>query len=168
MSIRRLACAASILLSAATAHAAELRMGGVSLLQPEDIVGSRVASAEALATYMTALKSAAGAWFATLPPNTPRAGYLAVAVKPVRASNVWVDFDPPLSAAESDELVRRLRAVAPMEATGGPVVFALKVSVDGAPEPTEPAPRIADWTQAAKDAGKPLTIDDVVLRSWKP
>ncbi|HSX58808.1 MAG TPA: hypothetical protein VLF18_01290 [Tahibacter sp.] len=138
------------------------------MLQPEDIVGTRVASADELATYMKALEKAASTYFATLPSNTPRAGYLAVAVKPVRASNVWIDFDPPLSTAESDELVRRLRAVTPMEATGGPVVFALKASVDGAPEPAAPAPRIADWAQAAKDAGKTLTIDEVVLRSWKP
>lgn len=168
MPIPRLACAAALLLSAVTAHAADLKMGGISLLQPDAIVGARVASADALAAYMKALESAAIAYFATLPPNTPRAGYLTVAVKPVRASNVWVVFDPPLSTAESDELVRRLRAVPPMEATGGPVVFALKVSADGAPEPTGTVPRIADWTQAAKDAGKPLTVDEVVLRSWKP
>ncbi len=161
-----LAIAASLLCT--TGFASDLKLAGVALLQPEDIVGARVNSAADLATYIQALERAAAGYFAALEPATPRAGHLVIATKPVHATNAWVALEPALPAEQTEALIRRLREVTPADSKDGPVVFALQVSIDGKTAPTEPAPHIEAWTRAAQQAGGELTVDEVVLRAWNP
>jgi hypothetical protein len=168
MKFRRIAFSMAALLTGTTSFAGDLRLTGVSLLQPEQVVGARVDSAPELATYVQALEKTAVAYFATLQPATPRAGHLVIATKPVHATSAWVVFEPALPAAQADALIRRLRDVPPVDTKDGPVVFALAVSIDGAAAPTEPVPVIEEWSTAAQKAGKALSIDEVVLSTWKP
>ena len=168
MNLQRIAFSIAASLLATASVASEFKLGGVVLLQPEEIVGARVNSAADLAAYIRALESAATGYFSTLEPATPRAGHLVIATKPEHATNAWVVFEPALSAEQTEALVRRLREVTPADTRDGVVVFALKVSIDGAKAPHDHVPRIADWDKAIEKAGEALSVDDVVLRSWKP
>ncbi|WP_257386519.1 hypothetical protein [Tahibacter caeni] len=168
MNLRRTAFAIAASLLATTSLAGDLKLGGVALLQPEDVVGARVNSAADLAAYIQALERAAAGYFATLEPSAPRSGHLVMATKPTHATNAWVAFEPALPAEQAETLIRRLREVTPADTRNGPVVFALQVGVDGAAAPAEPAPRIEEWAKAVEKAGKALSVDEVVLRAWKP
>lgn len=168
MILRRTALTIAASLLSMTVSASDLKLAGIALLQPEDVVGARVNSATDLAAYIQALERAAAGYFATVEPATPRTGHLVVATRPVRATNAWVVLEPALSAEQTEALIRRLREVAPADSKDGPVVFALQVSIDGGTAPTDPAPLIEEWGKVVEQAGKELTVDEVVSRAWKP
>lgn len=140
-------------------------MQNVVLLQPESVMQPRL-EAKALAAYIAALDLAAGKVFAT-EKYPPAGGFLVVAVRPGRQSAAWLDFRPALPATADTNIIARLRAVPAPQVKEGPVVFAMRVSLDGGSLPQDQMmPRPAAWSEQANRAGQPIEVGDLVERVW--
>jgi hypothetical protein len=142
--------------------AAPYEMKGIVLLQPESVVQERV-SVETLAPFIRSVDEIAGKVLGAR-DDKPAAGYLVIAIRPGNQSAVWVDIAPVLPSAISSALVARLRAIPAPAVDGGPVVFALGVSLKGAVSDGPPSPEA--WKREASKAGRPLMVDELVERVW--
>ncbi|MET0519057.1 MAG: hypothetical protein ABW005_09505 [Burkholderiaceae bacterium] len=138
----------------------------VVLLQPGEVYEQRTAGSEAVAAYLRSVGDEAQRVLAEARPAMPNAGFIVVAVKPQRQARVWLDFERPLAADFVPLLSGRLRALPALEVKNGPVVFALKVGLWGGAEPRRQAPAPADWREAARKAGHPLELGELVDAVW--
>ncbi|MBE7420493.1 MAG: hypothetical protein HS128_22575 [Ideonella sp.] len=139
---------------------------GVVLLQPSSLLEQRVAGVDALADYIRAVEVAVREVVHANPSARPAAGFIVVAVRPGRHSKAWLDFDTPPAFDISRQLVARIGAVPPLDAHGGPVVFALKVALWGGFESARIAPAPAEWKAATHAAGHALEVDALIDRIW--
>jgi hypothetical protein len=137
-------------------------MNNVVLLQPQELVGARVSSVEDLATYMQALNAAAAKALAGH-AGAPSAGYIAVAVRPGKAK-IWLDLIPALSPDLQRPLQAALDGVVPVSVKEGLVLFAINVSLWGAPQVTR-LPQPPEWMQAIQP-GNTESLDQMVDRIW--
>ncbi|NHZ32552.1 hypothetical protein [Massilia rubra] len=159
-----LLCAAWLCASSAQA-ASGVTAGGVVLLQPEQVIGSRT-SADKLAPYLKQIDTAAKRAFNAANNVPASGGFLVVAMRPGEQSRFWLDFHPPLPPALVKELLAGAQAVR-VPAVKGTVVVAMKYGVAGGSAPSQPTPSPPEWTAAAKAAGVPLETGDLVERIWK-
>jgi len=147
-------------------HARAADSFGVVLLQPSSLLEQRVAGVDALADYIRAIEAAARDVVRANPAARPAAGFIVVAVRPGRRSKAWLDFDTPPAFDISRQLVGRIVAVPPLDANGGPVVFALKVALWGGFESARIAPAPVEWKAATQAAGHTLEVDALLDRIW--
>ncbi len=140
---------------------------GVVLLQPQPVMQERVPDIPALAAYLKSVLSAAQATAASDAQHAAHGGFIVMAVRPHQKSKVWLDFTPPLPREQADALLAGIRRITPFEARGGTVVFALRLGIWGGPQPSGPVPSPAEWTAAAKKAGRPMEIGQLVDSIWR-
>jgi len=164
---RRIALVAALLGSLAPAIAvAPLVQHDVVLLQPGTVLVHRVAGVDAMASYVQAVGEALQAVAARHPEQIPAAGFVVVAARPDGQTQAWLDFRPSLAEPTARDIVAASRAVTPPAVSGGPIVFALRVSLWGAKAPAAYAPSPAEWRAAAAAAGRPLATDDLLRATW--
>jgi len=166
--MRALILSLCLLAAALGVHAGEpITKQGVVLLQPGPVLEDRVTSVDAMAEYIKAVESAAREAVLASPARQAAGGFIVIAVRPGQKSKVWLDFDAMLDAEMSRQLVSKVAAVAPFEARGGPVVFALKVATWDGRESRRVAPAPEEWKAATKQAGRQLDIDSMIRRVWR-
>ena len=165
----RAAACAVLCAAAAFAQAAQpLTKHNVVLLQPSAVLEERVTSLDAMAEYIRALEEAAKEGVLASASKRPAAGFIVVAVRPGERAKVWLDFDaPPPSFETSRQLVTKMSAIKPFEASKGPVVFALKVGLWDAFESKRIAPSPAEWKAATRKAGRTLELDQLLDAVWR-
>ncbi|MFO0121971.1 MAG: hypothetical protein ACK520_05835 [Inhella sp.] len=154
------ACAASAL------QAAEVTRQEVLLLQPDAELRERVPSVDAYGDYVNTLRAA---WFDTIQAHAlpqPSAGFLVLGVRPGQQSRLWLDFRPPLPDALATALRQRTARALPPAVRFGPVLLTLKLSLDGAPWPTQASPEPASWRAAVAIAGEAIDVSDLVQAVW--
>ena len=137
----------------------------VVLLQPGTVLERRVDDA-ALAAWLQRVGAAATASLKAHPQQVPTAGFLALAVRPGGRLKAWTDFKPALAADTETALLQAVDAVPPVSVTGGVVVVGLRVSVWGARPPERHAPAPDAWREAARRAGHPLPLDELIDVVW--
>lgn len=137
----------------------------IFLLQPDFIMERRI-EAKALAPYISSLNTAAEKAFAT-EKYPPTGGFLVIAVRPGKQSAAWLDFRPALPVKVDEKIIARLRAVPPPQVKEGPVVFAIRVSLEGGASPQDQMmPHPTAWSEEANRAGQPIEVGDLVDRVW--
>ncbi len=162
----RAAGAALALLAAGSAPAAEVSRQEVLLLQPDAELRARVPSVDAYGDYVNALRAA---WFESVRAQAlpaPTAGFVVLAVRPGQQARLWLDFEPPLPEPLADALRHRTAHTLPPVVRQGPVLIALKLSLDGAPWPRKTAPEPLAWRQAAAIAGEAVDVSDLAQALW--
>jgi len=148
------------------AQAAEITRQEVVLLQPDAELRVRVPSVDAYGDYVNAVRAA---WFAAIQAQAlsqPTAGFVVLAVRPGQQSRVWLDFEPPLPEALAQTLRERAARTWPPLVRQGPVLIALKLSLDGAPWPAKVSPEPLAWRQAAAVAGEAIDVSDLAQALW--
>ena len=155
------------MLSSHLGHAAEpLQTFGISLLQPQEVLQSRVQSVEALAGYIKTVERNANDFFSAQPQGQPTTGFIVLAVRPGQQSRVWLDLKPELPAHAAAQLKAAIGRSPPVLVKHGPVVFAINVGVWGGPAAAANMPAPSEFAMAAKAAGRPLEVGDLVERIW--
>lgn len=142
------------------------------LPQADILYRERVASTDALAAYLKAVESVArksiqqaGEKEAGAP--SPASGFIVVGLRPGQRSNVWLDFDEPVSDALTGELVAKIRSILPIRINDGAIVIALKVGLWGGKESPRGLPNPKEWKVAEQQSLMPLEIDELVEKIWK-
>ena len=143
---------------------APYEMKGVVLLQPESVLQERI-SALTLAPFIHSINETATAVLAGR-DYKPSGGFLVIAIRPGNQSAVWIDSAPMLPTDLSDAMVARLRAIPAPSVKGGPVVFAVRVSLWGGEPPTKNMPLPEAWEREARIVGRPLETGELVERVW--
>jgi hypothetical protein len=167
MRIRLVALFAVLLAAGLSARAADsVKTFGIVLFQPDSVLQERVPSLDAMIDYIRAVEQAIQSAVSASDKGSPTAGFVVVAVRPGRKSNVWFDFDPPFSPDVRTAVAARARAVLPFLARDGPVVFAIKVGLWGGVEPKRAVPSPAEWKAAAMKAGRPIETGELVEMIW--
>jgi hypothetical protein len=136
----------------------------IVLLQPDFVMKDRI-SVNSLASYIRAVNATATDMISSQ-RRAPSGGFLVLAIRPGKQSAQWLDFRPSLPPDLAKTLMAQLRAIPVPEVQGGPVVFAVRVSLSGGAPPEQNMPAPAEWMQAARDAGKPLETGELVERIW--
>ncbi|MDV0438320.1 hypothetical protein [Xanthomonas sacchari] len=155
------------MMSSGVVSAAEpFRMQNLMLLQPEAVMRERAENIDALAAYVKALDATASRELSRVSTPRPTAGFVAVAVRPGGRSRVWLDVTPALPDTVANTLVAALERVPPFQARSGVVVFALNVTLWGAPPTERLGPSPAAWQRAAEGQAAPMEIGDLVDRVW--
>ena len=155
------------LLAAAAAYAAgPLTNFNVVLLQPSPVLEARVTNVDAMAAYVRAVEAASREAVVASGARQSVGGFIVVAVKPGLKSNVWLDFDTLTDLEMQKQIVTRVRAIKPFEASQGPVVFALKVATWDGRESRRSAPLPPEWRNATQGQSA-VEIGDLVERVWQ-
>lgn len=137
----------------------------IVLLQPDFVMQRRI-EPKVLAPYIASLNIAAEKAFAA-EKYQPTGGFLVVAVRPGNQSAAWLDFQPALPLKVDEKIIARLRSVPPPQVREGPVVFAIRVSLDGWSSPQDQTmPHPTAWSKEANRAGQPIEVGDLVDRVW--
>lgn len=159
---------ALLLFAASGASAAEpYRMDGLTLLQSEATLRERVpGGAPAMQAYIEAINTAAKRIVAGSEPQRPSAGFIVLAVRPGQRSKIWLDFWPLLPSQTEARLLPALEKVAPFDARGGLVVFAIDASLWGVPPTNEKAPRPNEWTRITRERGAATDAETIVEALW--
>jgi hypothetical protein len=154
-----------LFLAASLCSAAEMKLDGLVLLQPDEDLRSKGFEVKELAAYATATEAAAAKDLKAIELE-PSAGFIVLAVREGRLSNAWTDFKPALPAEAEAQLIASVRAVAPFAVSHGTVIFALKVTINGATERAEPTPFPAAWRAAMSKRDTPVDAESLVLLVW--
>jgi len=160
----RLACLLALLVPVA-AVASDLRSDATVFLQSQQVMEQKFTDPRLMADYIHAAEAAAKGTFASLSvPAT--SGFLVFAIREGNRSNAWVDFQPPLPDAIDAQVIAALKRIAPFRVTNGTLVFALKVSVGGAPECTRNTPLPPEWRRAMMGQKQPIEPEALVKLAW--
>lgn len=153
------------LLVPVAAAAADLRTDATVFLQTQQVMEQKFTEPRLMVDYIHAAEAAARGAFASLSvPAT--SGFLVFAIREGNRSNAWVDFQPPLSDAIDAQVVAALKRVAPFRVTNGTLVFALKVSIGGAPACTRTTPLPPEWRRAMRGQKQPIEPEALVQLAW--
>ena len=165
--LRKLALA---FLACTLSHAAfasdALRTFNIVLLQPDSILQKRIPDVSTLSAYIKAIEASVESTLQAEPEHVPAGGFLVIAVKPSEKSNVWLDFGPVLIPRTAEKILAAAKAVPPPSVENGVVAFGIKVGFWGGSEPAAVAPSPAAWKAAAKKAGHPMKVDELVEMVW--
>lgn len=145
--------------------AAEGKVGAIVLLQPDFEFRAKRVEARSLADYLKSAQAEilTGIKVAALPRSS---GFVVIAVRDNGESRIWLDMTPAWSDADSELVVAAVRKVPAFSVANGDVVFALKLSIDGAEETSRPTPMPRAWHIAMKNASQPLHVEQVVGLVW--
>ncbi len=137
----------------------------IVLLQASSILEERVLNIDSMADYVKAVEAAAREAVVASGVQQSVGGFIVIAVRPGLQSKVWLDFDAMLDLDLKKQIVARIEAVRPFEATKGPVVFALKVATWRGKESKRLAPAPAEWKLVPR-TGPPLEVGELVESLW--
>jgi hypothetical protein len=141
----------------------------VVLYQPDEVLERRVGDVAELAAYVERLQAECSAYFSGA--DMPEALDIVVAVRPPRASRVWL---VSATRSERDPLCQHLEEIESPQVREGPLAFAILASVAGGKHPragseelfTPPMPR--EWQQEIARHEGLLQLPDAILESIWP
>lgn len=145
------------------ALAARVESHDVILLQPEEVIASRVTGAETTAKFVNAMMQT----LEGIDParfGAPSGGFVAVAVRPGGRSRIWLDLVP--APADAPSIVAALEALPAFDESEGTVVFAIRITVDGGTLPEEMLPAPTSWREAASRMDEPADVETIVAHAW--
>ena len=135
-----------------------MELQSVTLYQPEDVIASRLPdAANALSEFIKRLVASMSLEFAN-EGATSRA--LVVALTPDRCA-FWILL-PSGTADDRPGVNARLSSVTRPRVVGGPVAFALLLRHREDFPPTGGPPVPDEWTNVVREAGTPLTVDEIL------
>lgn len=145
--------------------AGELRSDGVVLLQPDFALQEKGVEVSDLANYIkdTEAVSADAVKPSEVPPSS---GFLVLAVREGNLSNAWLDMSPALPAGIEKNLIHSVRMLKPFKVDKGTVIFALKISINGAPETEKNLPYPEVWRKTASALKGPIDVESLVKAVW--
>jgi hypothetical protein len=149
--------------SAVPAAKSDLATKSVRLLEPEDVVGSRVASATNMATGLKNLEDTIGRYDVEHPHLLPAAVDVVVVAR-TTGTRLWLvsngaDFATPPGL---DDAIAKLPPIPVSERHVAVILSMARPSGTAATTPKLPSA----WTAVAKE--KPMDIDDVIDVVWPP
>jgi hypothetical protein len=163
---RALIATTALLVCRPAAAAAAFTNAGIVLLQPEDVLRSRVPDANALARYIKDVEATTGKVLEAAFQRKPNGAYLVMALRPGGRSKAWLDLEAPLPQATHDALQAALEALPPPGVVGGVVVLAIKASLWGGRPPTKPGPAPQAWREQAARSARKLEVGELVDALW--
>lgn len=138
-------------------------MYSIVLLQPEGMVGERVA-VKPLADYINDIETEVDQTAQTK-KHSPVSGFIVVAVKPGKKSKAWLDMTPALDKATERSLLHAVQKV-PVIDVRDTVVFAITTGLWGGQQPKAISPSPTEWGVAAHKAGRPMEVTELVESIW--
>jgi len=101
----------------------------IALYQPNDVLQARTRSVEDLAAYIKQIQAVCTEFYAndTKPENL----HIVVAVRPGKRSRVWFISSTAPNDASRDPLRKKLEAIPPCDAHGGPIAFTISAALAG-------------------------------------
>lgn len=137
----------------------------VVLLQPDSVMQQRVPDVDTLATYIKSIQKAMSVTIEPIPRMEVAGGFIVVAVKPGNKSQVWLDFKSGISPRTASVIKSAVATLKPANVTGL-IVFALKVGLNGGPEPIQTSPSPEEWKAAGEKAGHAMEVSSLVESIW--
>jgi hypothetical protein len=163
--LKILAILVLVLLSGMAFAAKPYSMQSIMFLQPDFVLSERV-DVDDLSNYIKSINSAAEISLANIESPNPTAGFIVTAVRPNGQSKVWFDFSPELPSAMANQLRSSMESVTPFKAQVGVVVFAINVTLWGAPATDRKGPWPLEWKEAMKGRTDPMETGDLVDLVW--
>ncbi|MDR2012515.1 MAG: hypothetical protein LBQ20_05640 [Rhodanobacter sp.] len=154
-----------LLAVSAICTAAELKTGGVVLLQPDQSLQQKGFVVSDLANYIRQVQAAS---ISAVQPSQlpPSSGFVVVAVRAGGKSNAWLDISPSLPPELEQAFIQGLRQIPPFHVSNGTVLFGIQVMVNGAAPPTKKIPNPAAWQKAAATLKNPIEVENLVQVLW--
>lgn len=145
--------------------AAEAKFWSVVLLQPDSELRAKRIDVNQLAEYMKSVQAEirTGVRTEALPRSS---GFVVFAVRDSGESRVWLDMEPAWPEGKAATVLAAARKVPTFSVAHGDVVFAIKLSIDGAGETPKAAPMPGAWRNATADIKQPLPVEQVVGLAW--
>ena len=155
----------ALLLLPMSCFAADVEWRAIVLLQPEVSIREKNPDVQAVSNYIKAAQSAAAGRIAQeeLPKSS---GYIVFAVRQGGLSNAWLDFSPAMPTDMEQQILAAVRGVEPFRVDQGTLVFAVRASINGAPDPASPMPFPAAWREATEGSDEPIEVEALVGRVW--
>lgn len=136
----------------------------VTLLQPEEVLAPRLPNgSDDLAAYLGSVREALGSYYAST--TAPGSRTLFIAVGPRAKCQFWLSGAALLSG-EQAAVEALAHETTPPEVQIGPVVLALVYTVGGQSSVVEELTTPPQWQTVIQEAGRSLTIDDVIEVLW--
>lgn len=139
-------------------------MENIMFLQPDSVLEERLPSVQAFSAYIKAVERTVESVLAQ-EKAYPSGGFLVIAVRPEKRSNIWTDFSPELPKDMEQKLKKVILALPPCSVKSNVVVFALGVSLWGAPIPKH-FPQPAEWLSTVKTKQTAVDIDTLLDELW--
>jgi hypothetical protein len=156
----------ALLLSVSTTCiAAEAKFGSIVLMQPDSELRAKQIDANQLAGYIKSVQAEIliGVGTKALPRSS---GFVVFAVRDSGESRVWLDMKPAWPEEKAATIFAAARKVPAFPVGHGDVVFAIKLSIDGAGETPGNMPMPSAWRNAIRDVKQPLPVEQVVGLAW--
>jgi hypothetical protein len=143
----------------------DTKFGAVVMLQPDSVIEDRGVLTMDFADFIkSAQTSTANLWKNTkLPPSS---GFLVFAVRAGDKVNAWLDMEPELPASVENQTIQRLRSLPGFDVIKGTIVFAVKLSINGAPETPRETPLPKEWAAVLKSKPLPADTESLVQLVW--
>ena len=152
-------------LSMMTSSNTDTKFGAVVMLQPDSVIEDRGILTMDLADFIkSAQTSTANMWKNTKLPES--SGFLVFAVRGTGKVNAWLDMEPELPASVESLTIQRLRSLPGFDVTKGTIVFAIKLSINGAPETSRETPLPKEWAAVLKSKTLPADTESLVQLVW--
>jgi hypothetical protein len=141
-------------------------MTSVTLLMPQGEITARVDNAQALAGYIEAVNTAVAKVVEDRRDKTPMAGGIFIAIRTGGKSRAWVQFGPGANRDLDAAIITSVQSVSPCTVKDGDVIFALLVSLWGAPPTNGTGPVPLAWTEVIQKSDRSVDVEDVVKALW--
>jgi hypothetical protein len=143
-----------------------VKLLGVTVLQPERIIGARVpGGAEAIGALLTSLQGVLRDAYADT--AEPGSRTLSVAIAPQGRIQLWLATDESTSTSEEEARIRELslRVEAP-EVHDGPVALALVFAI-GSEAPAEAQLTLPEeWQRIVQASDTVIDVEQLLTRLW--
>ncbi len=135
------------------------------MLQPDSVLEERgVLTMDFDDFVKSAQTSTANIWKNTKLPKS--SGFLVLAVRAGGKVNAWLDMEPELPVSVESPTIQRLRSLPGFYVTNGTIVFAIKLSINGAPETSRQTPLPKEWVVVLKSKSLPADTESLVQSVW--
>ena len=158
------ACARLSMMTSASSNT-DTKFGAVVMLQPDSVLEERGVLTIDFADFVkSAQTSTANIWKNTKLPES--SGFLVLAVRAGGKVNAWLDMEPELPVSVESPTIQRLRSLPGFYVTNGTIVFAIKLSINGAPETSRQTPLPKEWAVVLKSKSLPADTESLVQLVW--
>lgn len=145
--------------------ASEAKFRSVVLLQTDSELNAKRVDINQLAVYIRAVQAEilTGVGAEALPRSS---GFVVFAVREGGESRVWLDMEPAWPEGKAATISNAVRKVPPFAVGHGDVVFAIRLSIDGAGDMPKNTPMPSAWRNAIRDVKQPLHVEQIVGLAW--
>ena len=152
---------------------ADVKLGGVILLQPDDILKTRISGAGELAGYLKKVEEAVRDAFKAAEDLKPTTFAVYLAVKPQYKARYWfLSSEYKIPAPVDRDFSDRFQKIRPLAVNMGPIALVLHFTVNGGGKPLfsvkETMPLPDEWTAVIKGSKDPVLVPDGILAAIWP